>query len=164
MEGSIDLPPIVIRSSRWQAAVYLLIAVGFVAIGVWMLKDPRTSPWISYLVIVFFGLGIPIFGYRFIKPDVLTLAPEGIVWRSIFRTARWRWDEVKGFRPYAPTGKTVTKHIGFDFTEAYRGQGAGLRGATRALTGVEGSLGTGWELKPADLCDLLNQARARWLH
>jgi hypothetical protein len=30
------------------------------------------------------------------------------------------------------------------------------------MTGVEGSLGTGWELSAADLAELLNKARARW--
>jgi hypothetical protein len=162
MQGSLDLPPIVIRSSRRQAAVFLLLSVGFVATGVFMLRDPKANPVIGYLVAGFFGLGISVFGYRFIKPDVLTLAPDGIIWRSMFRAARWRWDEVRDFRPYKPPGRGVTKHIGFDFTDSHSGSGAGLRGAAKTLTGVEGSLGTGWELGTADLTDLLNKAQARW--
>jgi hypothetical protein len=162
MQGSLDDPPIMIRSSRWKAALFLLIATGFVAISIWMLSDPKANRWMAWLGIIFFGFGIPVFGLRVIRPDVLMLAPDGITWRSVFRTARWRWTELQNFHPYSPTGG-ASKHVGFELTNSTQGRDGGLRGAARALTGgVEGSLGDGWELSASELADLLNRARARW--
>jgi hypothetical protein len=162
MQGSLDAPPIVIRASRGYSALMLLISIAFVASGVLIIKDPKGSPTIAYLVMAFFGTGIPIFGWRFIHPDVLTLTPEGISWRSVVRSAQWTWDDVENFRAYAPTGKTISKHLGFDFTESYHAKRGGSRGIVKAITSVDGSLGTGWELSAADLADLLNKARVRW--
>jgi hypothetical protein len=90
----------------------LLISAAFVTTGVLILKDPKESPTIAWLVMIFFGLGIPIFGWRFIRPDVLTLTPDGISWRTMFRSARWTWDDVQNFRAYKPTSKTISKHLG----------------------------------------------------
>jgi len=39
-QGSLDLPPIVIRWSKRTSSLLLLIAAVFVAIGVGMLRDP----------------------------------------------------------------------------------------------------------------------------
>jgi hypothetical protein len=162
MQGSLDAPPIAIRSSRGNSALMLLIAAVFVAIGAFMLRDPKENAVISYLIMIFFGAGIPIFGWRLIRPDALTLAPDGIRWRSVFRTAQWTWDDLQNFRAYAPTGKTISKHLGFDFTDSYHARRGGPYRATKAITGVEGSLGAGWEFSAADLAELLNKARARW--
>jgi hypothetical protein len=140
----------------------LLIAIVFVVIGVLMLRDPKQSGTMAWLATIFFGAGIPIFGWRFLRPDVLILTPEGISWRSVVRSAQWTWDDVENFRAYAPTGKTISKHLGFDFTESYHAKRGGSRGIVKAITSVDGSLGTGWELSAADLADLLNKARVRW--
>jgi hypothetical protein len=161
MQGSLDFPPIVIQSSRTTAALLLLVSAGFVAIGALMLKDPKQSAAIAYLVMGFFGLGIPLFAWRFIRPDTIRLAPDGITWRSIFRSGHWKWEDVRGFRPYKPSAKSISKHVGFDFAANYQAQ-AQARQAAKALTGVEGSLGGGWEMSAADLADLLNRAQARW--
>ena len=56
----------------------------------------------------------------------------------------------------------MSKHIGFDFTDSYRARYGGPCGLGKGMTGVEGSLGTGWELSAAELAELVNQARARW--
>ena len=55
MQGSLNAPPIVIRSSRTYSALMLVIAAVFVAIGAFMLRDPKESATISYLVMIFFG-------------------------------------------------------------------------------------------------------------
>ena len=141
----------------------LLIAAAFVAIGVFMLRDPKEDPTISYLIIVFFGAGIPLFTWQLIHPGVLTLSPDGVSWRSPFRTVHYQWDDLQNFRPYKPTSKTISKHLGFDFTDSYRARHGGAYGLAKSLAGVEGSFGGGWELRAAELADLLNQARARWV-
>jgi hypothetical protein len=162
MQGSLDQPPIVIRSSQKTSLWMLLASIVFVAGGVLIARDPTQNPVMGYLGIAFFGAGIPLFAYRLIRPDVLTVAPDGITWRTPFRTASWRWDDVRNFRPYAPGGRTISKHLGFDFTDDYHLHSKGLRRTAKTLTGVEGSLGGGWELSAADLADLLTTARTRW--
>jgi hypothetical protein len=163
MDGSFNLPPLIIRSSRTTSALMLLIAIGFVAAGVVILRDPNQDPTFGYLGIVFFGAGVPLFLWRLIRPDTLMLAPDGITWHSIFKTHHYKWDEVQGFRPYSPSSKTISKHLGFDFTDNYQAGGHQLRGTAKTLTGVEGSLGGGWEISAAELADLLHEAQARWL-
>jgi hypothetical protein len=161
VQGNLDLPPIIVSSSRWISALMLLIATGFVAIGAFMLRDPKEPAWIAYAVMGFFGLGVPLFAWRLVRPDRLRLAPDGITWRSVLRTSHFKWDEVKNFRAYSPG--TESKHLGFDFTDSYHGQGSRFRQTARTMTGVEGSFGGGWELGAAELADLLNKARARWV-
>jgi hypothetical protein len=55
VQGSLDRPPIVIRSSKRISSLLLLIAAVFVAIGVGMLRDPTQNPAIGYLKIFFRG-------------------------------------------------------------------------------------------------------------
>jgi protein-tyrosine phosphatase len=167
MQGSLDRPPIVVRSSRWTA-LWLLIAGGaFVAVGVGMVGHPRaghpSDPAFGYFSIVFFGLGVVFFAARLLRPDELELGPAGLIWRNFVRTRSWRWRDVWNFRPYRPTARVRSAHIGFDFADDYEPQNRGGREITRRLTGVEGSVGGGWELRAADLADLLNTARARWI-
>jgi hypothetical protein len=70
-----------------KSALMLLIAAGFVAIGAFLLHDPKQNAAISCLITTFFGAAIPIFAWRLIRPDILTLAPDGASWRSTFGTA-----------------------------------------------------------------------------
>jgi len=164
MQGSLDAPPIVIGSSRIHSALMLVIAAGFVAIGAFMLCDPKESATISWLIIIFFGASIPLFAWQLICPSLLTLAPDGVTWRSPFRSAQWQWDDLQNFHAYKPTGKTISKHLGFDFTDGYHARRGGPHSAAKAMTGVEGSLGGGWELSADELAELLNTARARWMN
>ena len=120
VQGSLDLPPIVIRSSKRTSSLLLLIAAVFVAIGVRMLRAHLRIPRSAISRSFFSGAGIPIFGWRLIPPDLLTVAPDGITWRSMLRTVHWAWDDIQNFRPYSPVSRTVSKHLGFDFTDGYR--------------------------------------------
>jgi hypothetical protein len=141
----------------------LIISIIFVAAGVLVLKDPKQNPAVAYLSIAFFGLGIPLFAWRLIRPGIVIAAPEGITWRSTFRTSHWQWSDLQSIRPYSPAGLSISKHLGFDFTDSYYARNKRLRRRTvKAITGVEGSLGGGWELSAADLADLLNKARIKW--
>jgi hypothetical protein len=162
VQGSLDQPPIVVRSSRSTSFLMLIISVAFVAAGVGILRDPHQNHAMGYLGIAFFGLGIPIFAWRLVRPDILTLAPDGITWRNALRTTHWQWSDVERFRAYSPSSRSSSKHVGFDFTDRYHAETRGLRQTTKAIAGVEGSLGGGWELGAADLSDLLNKAWIRW--
>jgi len=143
----------------------LLVCILFAGMAIATLRDPaQQSPsWIAYVGAAFFGVGIPIFAARFLRPDTLEVGPSGLVWRNLFRSTSFRWHDVRDFRPYRPTSKIRSPHIGFDFADDYKPEERGSRAVVRQLTGVAGSLGGGWELDAADLANLLNAARARWV-
>ena len=161
MRGSLDQPPIVIRASRWKSALYLLICALFAGIGAFalVLEGARWSLWWAYVSIVCFGAGAILFAWRFVRPDSLVLSPQGIEWRSLWRTNRWSWREVIGFR-VVPLGP-ATRQVGFDFTPDYP-RSQRLRRINAGLVGIEGSFGGGWELGATKLCELLAAARAKW--
>ncbi len=159
MQGSFDNPPIVIRSSKWKTALLLAVCVGFVAIGIFMLGGAIPGViWSAYLGVALFGCGIPLFGWQLLRPDSLELSPAGIVWRSVFKTMSWKWQDVGNFRAYRVF---FSRQVGFDFSASYSGQ-TRLRATNKSLAGVEGALTGNWEIGPVELAKLLNEARARW--
>ncbi len=162
MHGSLDQPPIEVRPSRTTSFLCLLAAIGFVAIDVLLLEYPTQSRAMIWLGIIFFGAGIPLLAMRLVFPDTLILGPDGMTWRNRFRSNHSRWDDAQDFPAYAPSRRISSKAVGFDFTPGYRAISSGLRQTTKTLTGVQGSIGGGWEIGAAELADLLNSARARW--
>jgi hypothetical protein len=111
VQGSLDQPPIVIRSSRLYSALMLLIATGFVAIGAFMLRDPKESATISYLIMIFFGAGIPLFTWQLIRPGVLTLAPDGALAQPLphHPLSMERRTELSPL--YKPAAKSISKQL-----------------------------------------------------
>jgi hypothetical protein len=169
MQDSLDQPPIVIRSSSKNAALMLVIAIIFVTICVFILRDPAQNRLIAYSGIVLFGLCVPLFAWRLFRPDSLTISTHGIAWRDALRTTHWAWEDVQAIRAFRPSSKNIIKHLGFDFTDSYHAKRGGLLILAKAMTGVEGSLGSGWEMSATDLAELPRhghggQARRPELH
>lgn len=140
----------------------LILSMAFVAAGIGILRDPYQNHAMGYVGIVLFGLCIPLFAWRLLRPDILTLAPDGITWRNAIRTTHWQWSDLERFRAYSPAGRSRSQHVGFDFTERHHAETRGLRRTAKAIAGVEGSVGGGWELGAAELAELLNKAWIRW--
>jgi hypothetical protein len=107
MQGSLDNPPVIVRSSRRTALWMLLVSILFSGTFIAMLRDPaqQSQSWIAYAGAAFFGLGIPIFAARLFWPDTLWIGPSGLIWHSVFRRMSLRWRDVRDFRPYRPTAK-----------------------------------------------------------
>src|SRR5271154_2377326 len=82
MQGSLDDPPIIIRTSReWNLVGVVVCAV------------------MTYFRVYVFGLGVIYFCWQLIDPSMLALAPEGLTWKTSFKRRRWAWNEVVNFRP-----------------------------------------------------------------
>jgi hypothetical protein len=158
MLGSLQSPPIIVRSSRRKWFLILCAAVFFV----WAALLPDLPAVMKYLGLFFFGAGIPIAVFKLIKPDTLEINPQGIEWRSSFQTQHYRWRDVANFRTYRPTSKTPNSHVGFDFAPEYTAKRA-ARSVAKHLAGVEGSLGGDWEISASELANMLNAGRAQWL-
>ncbi len=157
--GWADAQPIAIRQSRRKAARLLLLSVVFVAAGAWMAaSETGLNQAAGVLSVVFFGLGVLLFGWQLVRPGCLLIGPDGITERTMGRTRRFAWHEAAGFRVWEMHGTAL---VAFDDLRS-PGVNPRLRAVNRAL-GAEGALRAGWTVPPQKLADLLNAEQARWL-
>ena len=137
MQGSLDSPPIIVRSSKWTALWMLLVSILFVDIFVLMLRDPNPTKQsqllIAYTGAGFFGLGILVFFTRLLRPDTLEIAPSGLTWRSLVRSMSFRWQDVRDFRSYRPTARVRSPHVGFRFCRQLQARKAGIAPSLTAI-------------------------------
>jgi uncharacterized membrane protein YhaH (DUF805 family) len=108
----------------------------------------------------FFGLCGVFALWTLIAPPQLEIGPSGISQRVLWRTSRFAWTDIYDFRP-ATVGLS-RKTVGFDYLKPNPGRD-GLRKLNSSIAGVQGVLQSGWDVDPATLAALLNQARERWL-
>lgn len=160
MQGDLNLPPIVIRKSRFKSLLMVVVSAAF-TLGLfltWRESSDKTSAWLLLLGMVMFGLGVPLFAWEMIRPDQLSLSPAGLEWRSIRRTLTYSWDQLSEFSVFSIRG---SKMIGFSLT------GAGsppklLARINTNLTGGSAALPGLWEIKPERVAEILNAARSKW--
>ena len=87
---------------------------------------------------------------------MLTLSPEGLVWRSRLRSTRWSWRDTSRFRPIRV--HIAGRRVGFDLADPPDGPKTYTQYYV-SYAGADHSLGGGWEIGPERLADLLNAAR-----
>jgi hypothetical protein len=157
MRGSLDAPPIVVVGSRLNGA---MVAGGASMFVLYDVLAARGAAALSQLAfgLVFFGLCAAVGLAMVIWPSRLELGPAGLTQRVMWRIQRYAWSDICDFRP-ASLG-VGAKTVSFSFTAA---RPAGPRQVNTAVAGAQASLQAGWEVDPATLADLLNQARERWL-
>ena len=159
VQGSLDQPPIVLRSRRARAVWLIIGSAGFVTMGLFSLES--TGPSLaSLLSIGFFGLCGLVGAGLLIAPPRLEVSPSGLTQMVMWRTTKYAWTDIYNFRP-AGLG-WANKTVGFDYLTE-RPKGTGLKRLNTALAGRQGYLQPGWEIAPQDLANLLNDARERWL-
>jgi hypothetical protein len=157
--GSLDNPPIVIKTSYWKTFGYLLINAVFVAVGSFMIYEQELV-WAAWFFTAFFGLGTLVFILQLVAPSTLTLTPEGVSWFTGLKTVQYGWRDIHDFRVYRVLG-TTTKMVGCDYRPDFP-KLARIRRLNKSILGVEGSFGSGWSISNDSLAELLNSARARW--
>jgi len=158
MQGSLDQPPIVIQTSALKIGG-LTLGCALVAALCWFLLSliPPAPHALSGLVA--FSLAVPYYGWLFLSPNVLAIAPDGVTLKARWRKAHWPWDQVRNFR--AVRVHIATKHIAFDLAEGSTGPSSYMQYYVR-YAGADDSLGGGWEMDSGELAALLNAARQRW--
>ncbi len=145
MRGSLDRPPIVVRTSRAKAGLrlgvlgVLVLAMSPVAHAHW-----RSNP-LAWILIGLFGVLVLTTVWELLAPGRLVIGPTGIEQHYLWRRGRWSWRQARGFQP---ARNRFYRFVGFD-----RAPGSG---------GDAGDLNQDWELPPPVLARLLNAARARW--
>ena len=152
MKGSLNQPPIIIRTARWKAGLHLAVVA---LVGVLCSPVLRTK-WLdnayAWFVIAIFGIVAAASLWELIWPGRLVIGPEGFEQRDLWRARRWSWAEARRF---APARNRFYDFVGFDHV-------AGRAPPRRGLWPGSDGLNQDWELAPAALAALLNQARAQW--
>jgi len=122
MQGTLDTPPIIIRTSRTANLIGFIICAAM-----------------AYFRIYIFWLGLIYFGWQLIDPNTLKLAPDGFSWRTSFGRRHWAWKEVTNFRPM-PWGQ-----LGWDVEgKSHSSFGFGWEMSARKLTDMLNSARSHW--------------------
>jgi hypothetical protein len=149
--------PLVLRPSARDTLAPAGVCLAFAVLGA-VIIVANGSAW-GWAALAFFGLGAIVLGASLL-PGVseLRLDREGFAVRSLFRTGRYRWNDVKSFRPVTipPSG---TVRVGFDFSSNVRPAAAWLSGS---LAGVEACLPDNYGLRPQELANVLAVWRASY--
>jgi hypothetical protein len=153
-ELSPDRAPVTLHPSRKRTLLLGLVSLLFVVAGGLAAADGAAIGWVA---VGFFGLSLLVFATLLLpRAAYLRLDEDRFTMCSLFRTGRFRWDDVRDFRPYSIRGGTF---VGFDFTEASGSLG---RRTARSLAGVESGLPSIYGLKAEELAALLTVWRDRF--
>lgn len=121
-------------ASKKKAVLLLLGSLAFVAIGA---AIRAKQPLVGWLSIAFFGLGIPASLYTLLSKKVyLLLDPNGFEMGTLTKAVRIAWTDVDGFEIKSVNGARM---IAILYNARYEKQRL-LRGAVRALSGLEGGI------------------------
>ena len=90
-------PILVVKSSRIKFAFLILVAAGFVILGVFILvKGKSTDAWIGWSSIAFFGLGIPLFAKQLFDARPRVILDEAGVFDRTLGVGIIPWSEISG--------------------------------------------------------------------
>ena len=155
MIGSLEKPPITLGPSRSFWTIYVLSvlifdAASFAAVTASNVEELRA--WVLILISVLMTVSIVItLIIMLISPPKLTLSPEGLVWRTVWKTRRYEWKDFKSFHVHEHY--PVSLPIFPQRMPAYETH-EGKRWVQ--------TLGNTWELPARDVVALLTAARDRW--
>ena len=147
-QGSLDTPPIVIRTSRLWHAIALGIAA-LLLVLFWRQAELDTS-------LIFIPVMIGLYClWQLADPSALILAPEGVTWRNTFVSRRWTWNEIGNFAE-APLGS-----VACDLYDTHSPLRV-LRPFNKSVSGRHGMFGLAWEGGAKSAVAALQAAQARW--
>ncbi|MGR4863388.1 hypothetical protein [Caulobacter sp. LARHSG274] len=149
-----------ITGSRGKSLLSLAVSLGFVAIGVFLFRDPRQMT-IAWLCTGFFGLGAAMFAWLLVHPHTLVLDERGFTLSGGLvrapKTTSWR--DVEGFFTYRlPRGG---KMVGYNFAPGVR-KDTVMAKIVRGLA-ADRVLPKGWPQSPDKMAETLNAYRAQAL-
>jgi hypothetical protein len=163
----------VLRPRKRKWALVFLVCGAFFGGGFLMLAHPEDASdrFGGYLCIVFFGLcAVASLAQLVPGSSFLRLAPDGLTFRSMWRTRSYRWSDIERFgvaEVNTVHGFTRQRHpmVGFDFSASYPDQDKAvrLRSLNRRLTGFEAALPDNYGWSHEALAEHLNMLRARYL-
>jgi hypothetical protein len=91
------MSPIAIKASRLKYALLLIIAIGFVLAGAFIVAfDTTGEAWLGWLSIVFFGAGIPLFLWQLLDARPRLIIDEKGVFDRTLGVGVIPWPEITG--------------------------------------------------------------------
>ena len=155
MEPGPAAADVVFRASRGKAVLYLLGSLCAVALGIWM---AGTDPWMGWACALFFGIGVIVFLLLLMPNSVyLRLHADGFELASLVRKNTTRWEYVASFSVGTMNHGKV---IAIVYTDAWRATRFD-RGASYALTGVDGVISNMYAAPIEEIVAALNAWKAR---
>lgn len=143
----------VYRSSRLRTLLAIPFFAGFAALGVLMQVDKPLVGWA--LALLFGGLALASVVTLATGGVTLTLGRKGFEIASWLRRRRVRWDEIEPVR----VGQfRNAKVVGVSYLAGHPASGM-----SRAMTGMDLSLGNQFGVPPQQVCDAMNDFRERFL-
>jgi hypothetical protein len=147
--------PLRFQAKSGGKVLLLVIAVAFVAAGVYMLPAWPVRGWSA---IVFFGLGAAALAVNLLPGSSYLLLEEGgLTVCNVFRKTFYSWNDIAEFLPIEVGTKTM---VGVRFNENYKASAFGRKLAT-LLSGADGALPDTYGQDVQSLVLLLNGARAK---
>lgn len=147
----------IIKASRAKSAGPLALASGFVAIGVWLcIREP--GDWRAIGCVVFFGLGILVFGAQIVAPATLTLTRESFTYKGLLgRGFTIPWAQVESFHlwknPYASQ-----KLLGWTYLPAFKK--TSVMGAVSSSLGADSAIPGLWSVSVEEVLARMDQRLA----
>jgi hypothetical protein len=145
----------ILRPRPWKWLGILLGCLAFCLIAVLMLRDGRAMGWFCLAV---FGLGSVIAALALLPgANYLRLDDEGLIFCSLFRAHRLRWEDVEGFGVVRVASNRM---VGWRYCEGREPEGRGVR-LSLALAGCHAALPENYGLRAEELAQLLEQLRQK---
>ena len=136
----------------------LLVSIGFVVIGIFIIDREPNIAWGS---ILFFGLCAIVFIINLTPgSSYLKLTEEGLEIKSLYRSHFIPWESVKVFKVSEMRIQYHTKKmVMFDYSNLYTKQKVG-RKLARIVSGSEGTIPDTYGMSPENLAQFLNDWKA----
>jgi hypothetical protein len=149
---------LLLRPSRKRWLLLLVLCLAFTAGGVMAAARGEIVGWLG---LIFFGL-CSVVAVILLLPNsaYLRLTRDDFEVRSLFRSHRVRWTDVKAFRP----GRIgFNAMVLYDFAPSYAASRR-MRAISSAIGGAEGAVPDSYGLSVPDLARLLEEWRVRASH
>jgi hypothetical protein len=141
---------LIIKGSKLKAVQILLLGIGFVAMGIYLVMINKAFGW---LCIAFFGLAIPVAILQLLRNSYLKLDLNGFEVNPGINPWKLNWEDVESFYVGKIHGN---KMIGIEFSESYSEMKTG-RKISSSMSGMEGAINNQFKMSPELICEHLNK-------
>jgi len=148
--------PVVYHPSRGKGALVLVLALGFVALGGFLLSRPdATAVMVGWLGIAFGLVGAAAAAIQLVPGSTcLVLEPSGLTQRHAWREHHVPWSQVRAVGVGTISGNRM---VLYDVTEEHPAASSAQARASRALTGYSHGLPDSFGPSPDELAEELER-------
>lgn len=152
--------PRVFTQSRIKNFGFLLVAIFFAVIGVFMISAGGEALIFGILTIAFFGVFcIPVFAYQIFKPTTLTIDDKGFTESTVFGKGKTvSWNDVTRF---GVVSGPKMHGVGIEYSPDYKDYVA-MRAVAKGMTGIGGMIRKYSGVRVDELANILEAYRQHY--